>query len=241
MIAVLASTAYAASRTFMPDRLAPGSSGSATPGRNCAGSDGELRNACPTRRGRRARPRRAADPAGRPEPRRTARSRSSPWVHGGPDARYADEFYRLARTPRAVARGGGIRGLPAQPARRPGSRPGVRGGGRGLGRQRRVDRHPGRDRPADRRRGRGPGPARHRRLEPRRVHGRVGDRADRPVQGRADGRRDQRLGNASRDRRGWAPVEAALGGSCGWEGHGPHRARPAQPDLVSPRRSAPRS
>jgi pimeloyl-ACP methyl ester carboxylesterase len=77
-------------------------------------------------------------------------------------------------------------------------------------------------RPAHRRRRRRPRPAGHRRLEPRRVHGRMGDRADRPVQGGRDGSRNQRLENARRNRRR-GPFESALGGSSGWEGTGPHR------------------
>ena len=48
-------------------------------------------------------------------------------------------------------------------------------------------------------------------------------RPDRPVQGRADGRRHQRLGHAGRRPASGASSDAALGGSSGWEGPGPHR------------------
>ncbi len=82
----------------------------------------------------------------------------------------------------------------------------------GPGRPGGVDRHRQRDRPAHRRRGRRSGPARHRRGEPRRVHGGLGDRADRPVRGRGDARRDQRLGDAGRApaiSAPWRPTSAA--------------------------------
>ena len=55
-----------------------------------------------------------------------------------------------------------------------------------------------------------------------------GDRADRPVQGRGDGRRDRDWGTLVATSEG-PTLDAALSGSCGWERPGPHPH-----DLVSP-------
>ncbi len=122
-------------------------------------------------------------------------------VHGGPDARYADQFM-LAPHPTGqwLATAGYAVFLPNP-----------RGGvGHGRDFAATVARSVGGSEWSDIISGidlliaegvAGPGPAWNRRCQPWRVHGRLGDRADRPVQGRHDGRRDQRLGDARRDRR----------------------------------------
>ena len=138
---------------------------------------------------------------------------------------------------RAVAGRRRLRGVPAQPARRPGPRPRVRRQRRRPGRAAGVDRHPDRHRPARRRGRRRPRSAGHRRLEPRRLHVRLGRRPDRPVPRRAGRRRRHRLGHARRDR-GERPVRSRARWQHRLVRHRPAPARRGQPDLLRQPRSA---
>ena len=122
-------------------------------------------------------------------------------------------------------------------------------GGAGHGnavRHRRARRHGhgrvGRRHGGDRRRGRArhrrPGPARHRRVEPGRLPHRVGGHADRPVRGRGDGSRRQRLGDDGRDQR-HADVRGRARRQRPWDGPGPHHAAIGSPISYASRRTTP--
>ena len=119
-------------------------------------------------------------------------------VHGGPYGRYADSL-ALAWWPSGqwLATAGYAVFLP-NPRGSAGHGHEFAVSVAGAVRYAGVDRHSHRDRPAGRRGSGRPGPARYRRVEPRRFHGRLGRGADRPVQGRPHGRGHLRLGHADR-------------------------------------------
>ncbi|CAA9426248.1 MAG: hypothetical protein AVDCRST_MAG01-01-2617, partial [uncultured Rubrobacteraceae bacterium] len=121
----------------------------------------------------------------------------------------------------------------AEPEGRAGPRSRVRLVGRRRHRARGLRGRHGRSRSPGRAGRRRRGEARDRRLEPGRVHDRLGRRADRPLQGRRDGRRHKRHGGHARGG-GHAPLRGGARRQHRLGGTGAPPPRRAQPGLLPP-------